>query len=137
VADRISKVHRSWNMGRIKSRDTAPEIVVRSHLHRLGLRFRLHDRKLKGRPDVVLKRWNTVVFVHGCFWHRHQRCQFAYMPKSRLDFWTAKFGENVGRDQRNRRALRSAGWRVVIIWECETRDQRKLAAKLRRTFSLD
>lgn len=136
MADRISRLHRSWNMGRIKSRDTAPEISVRSHLHRLGLRFRLHDRKLIGRPDVVLKRWNTVVFVHGCFWHRHPGCRFAYTPKSRLGFWTAKFGENVGRDKRNQRALRSSGWRVLIIWECETRDQRKLVSKLRRTFSL-
>jgi DNA mismatch endonuclease (patch repair protein) len=92
-------------MARIKGRDTVPEMAVRSILHRQGLRFRLQDRSLAGRPDVVLPRWRTVLFVHGCFWHRHANCRFAYTPKSRLEFWTAKFIANTQRDERNQRAL--------------------------------
>jgi len=121
-------------MGRIRGRDTAPEIAVRSMLHRLGLRFRLHEQKLPGRPDIVLSRWETVIFVHGCFWHRHTHCPFAYTPKSRVEFWRAKFEANAARDERNRKALASAGWRVVVIWECEIAQETRLSRRLRLLF---
>ena len=113
-------------MSRIRSRDTTPERVVRSVLHRLGFRFRLHGRKLPGRPDVVLSKHGVVVLVHGCFWHRHSRCRFAYTPKSNLPFWLRKFEENVARDRRTSKALRSDGWKVVTVWECETADVDRL-----------
>jgi DNA mismatch endonuclease (patch repair protein) len=122
-------------MAKIGGKNTAPEIAVRKALHRLGLRFRLHRRDLPGRPDIVLPRHMTVVLVHGCFWHRHPRCKYAYTPKSRIDFWEKKFQSNVSRDRRVLRDLRSMGWKVVLIWECETKDplslERRLRTKLR------
>jgi len=119
VTDTLTPEHRSWNMSRIRGRDTAPEKQVRSALHRAGYRFRLHRKDLPGRPDIVLPKHSTVVFVHGCFWHRHQGCRFAYTPKSRVAFWNEKFRTNVGRDRRNLRDLRRLGWKVVTVWECE------------------
>src|SRR3954463_15983899 len=110
MVDLLTKERRSWNMSRIRSRDTKPEVLVRSLLHRLGLRFRLH-RPLPGRPDIVLPRHRTVVLVHGCFWHRHTSCRFAYTPKSNVQFWLAKFAGNVERDRKARRALHKLGWR--------------------------
>ena len=136
VADTISRKHRSWNMSRISGRDTKPERVVRSILHRLGFRFRLHGRKLPGRPDVVLPRHRTVVLVHGCFWHRHPRCRFAYTPKSNSLFWLHKFEENVARDRRTATALRAQGWKVVTVWECETANVEQLAASLSRRLAV-
>jgi len=133
--DRISKEHRSWNMSRIRSRDTTPELAVRSALHRLGYRFRLSDAGLPGRPDVVLKRYRTVVFVHGCFWHRHARCRFAYTPKTRVAFWLKKFADNARRDRQVRASLKALGWRTITIWECQTTDRQRLAARLRRVAS--
>src|SRR5437868_8968504 len=111
MADTISREHRSWNMSRIKNRDTSPERIVRSVLHRMGFRFRLQGRKLPGRPDIVLPRHRIVVLVHGCFWHRHSRCRFTYTPKSNVPFWTRKFEGNVARDRRATKALRALGWR--------------------------
>lgn len=119
MTDRLSRERRSWNMSRIRDRDTEPERLVRSALHRAGYRFRLHCRDLPGRPDIVLPRYRTVVFVHGCFWHRHCGCRLAYAPKSRTAFWQAKFRSNVERDRRNARELRLLGWKVVTVWECE------------------
>ena len=119
MTDRLSRERRSWNMSRIGSRDTTPELLVRSTLHRAGYRFRLHSKQLPGRPDIVLPKYRTVVFVHGCFWHRHSRCRFAYTPKSRVAFWREKFASNVERDRRNARELRSLGWKVVTVWECQ------------------
>lgn len=121
--DSISEEHRSWNMSRIRSKDTKPEIMVRSLLHRKGYRFRLHSKDLPGKPDIVLRKYKTAVFVHGCYWHRHSGCKFAYEPKSRVEFWTAKFHDNVERDKRNRNALEALGWRVLVIWECEVADR--------------
>lgn len=128
--DRLTREHRSWNMSRIKGRDTRPELLVRSIVHRLGFRFRLNPVKLPGRPDVVLTRHRTAVFVHGCFWHRHAHCRFAYRPKSNVSFWTEKFGQNVARDSRNMRALRRLGWRVLVVWECQATDRAALAKRL-------
>lgn len=129
--DRLSKEHRSWNMGRIRSTNTTPEIRVRSILHRLGYRFRLHCKVLPGRPDIVLPKWRHAIFVHGCFWHRHEKCKLCYTPKSRTEFWTAKFEGTVRRDQAAENALRGMGWQVTIVWECEIADEEKLAWKLR------
>lgn len=117
-------------MSRIRGRDTKPELLVRSLLHRLGYRFRLHRRDLPGTPDIVLPKYQTVIFVHGCFWHRHPDCRYAYTPKSRVEFWKEKFAANVGRDARTRRALEQAGWQVLVVWECELRDMAGLSDRL-------
>jgi DNA mismatch endonuclease (patch repair protein) len=135
MVDRISKQRRSWNMARIRSRNTEPERLVRSILHRAGFRFRLHRSDLPGRPDITLPRYRTVVFVHGCFWHRHSRCRFAYMPKTRTKFWRSKFEQNVQRDREQRRQLRRAGWKVIVVWECELRDPDRLRRRLLRELS--
>lgn len=126
--DRISEERRSWNMSRITSKDTKPEIRVRSFLHRSGYRFRLHVKVLPGRPDIVLPKYKTVIFVHGCFWHRHPGCKYAYTPKSRIDFWENKFAANVKRDRSKRQLLESLGWKVLTVWECETSDIKALDA---------
>lgn len=110
-------------MSGIKGANTKPERRVRSFLHRHGLRFRLHGKGLPGKPDLVLARHRAAVFVHGCFWHRHPGCKYAYSPKSNSGFWQKKFEENVRRDERKEEELRRAGWRVFIIWECQTRDE--------------
>lgn len=132
--DRITKERRSWNMSRIKGRDTEPEMIVRSLLHRLGLRFRLHKRDLPGRPDITLKKYQTVVFVHGCFWHRHPKCFMAYTPKSNKKFWSDKFRTNVDRDRRVVSTLRRMGWRVIVVWECQTADWDPLKRRLKSLF---
>ncbi|MDA1164362.1 MAG: DNA mismatch endonuclease Vsr [Planctomycetota bacterium] len=119
--DRLIQEHRSWNMSRIRGADTKPEIRVRSMLHQMGYRFRLHRKDLPGKPDIVLPKYATVVFVHGCFWHRHPGCPFAYTPKSRVDFWSKKFARNVERHEEVERELQSLGWRVIVVWECETK----------------
>ncbi len=118
-------------MARIRPRDTAPEMAVRRTLHRLGLRFRLHRRDLPGTPDIVLPGRKLAILVHGCFWHRHAGCRFAYTPKSRVEFWKAKFERNVARDQEVEMALTDLGWRVCVVWECETGDRAALETKLR------
>jgi DNA mismatch endonuclease, patch repair protein len=120
--DKISKEHRSWNMSRIRSKDTKPEKVVRSLLHNMGYRFRLHSKSLPGTPDIVLPKYKTAIFIHGCFWHRHSGCNYTYTPKSRIEFWEVKFQKNVERDHEKYRILRELGWYVKVIWECETRD---------------
>ena len=123
MADIVDRKRRSEMMSGIRGRDTTPEIVVRRIAHRLGYRFRLYRKDLPGRPDLVFPRYRTVVFVHGCFWHRHGGCQYTYTPKTRVQFWTGKFRENVARDRRNEAALIRLGWQVIVIWECETRVQ--------------
>lgn len=119
-------------MANIRSRDTLPERVVRSYLHRLGFRFRIHG-SLRGRPDIVLPRWGAVVFVHGCFWHRHSGCDKATSPATNRRFWNAKFAANVERDRRAAQALRRDGWRVFTVWECSLTASRldRLAARIR------
>ena len=135
MADRISAEHRSWNMSRIRNRDTTPEISVRSLLHRLGYRFRLHRKDLPGKPDIVLPAHGAVIFVHGCFWHRHKGCAETTTPKTKTAFWRAKFAGNVERDIKAQRRLRRMGWRVKVIWQCQTRDEVRLTAKLQRFLS--
>lgn len=135
MVDSLSRARRSWNMSRIRSKDTGPERVVRSVLHRMGYRFSLRRRDLPGKPDIVLPRYRTVVFVHGCFWHRHRGCRLAYTPKSRQTFWLKKFSDNVTRDRRVAAQLRKTGWHVVVIWECEMANDvnlRQLADRLCR-----
>lgn len=121
-------------MSRIRAKDTKPELAVRSLLHRLGFRFRIHVRRLPGCPDIVLPKLRTVVFVNGCFWHRHRNCKFAYSPKSRKMFWSDKFDANVTRDRQWQRNLKKLGWTVHVIWECQTRETGKLDRVIRRMF---
>jgi DNA mismatch endonuclease (patch repair protein) len=134
MADVFTKAERSRIMATVKSRDTTPEIIVRRILHALGGRYRLRVSKLPGSPDLVLPARRKVVFVHGCFWHRHHCPAGQSMPASRVDYWLAKFERNRLRDRRNVRALRKLGWRVLIVWECETRVARRerLERRLRR-----
>jgi DNA mismatch endonuclease (patch repair protein) len=116
----MSKSERSALMARIRGTDTKPEVIVRSALHRAGFRFRLYTRTLPGRPDIVLPKHGVVIFVHGCFWHRHG-CSLSSEPSTRRTFWSDKFARNVARDARNARALRTLGWRVLTVWECTLR----------------
>ncbi|HMJ28042.1 MAG TPA: very short patch repair endonuclease [Xanthobacteraceae bacterium] len=122
---------RSWTMAQIRSKNTKPEIAVRKAAHAAGLRFRLHRKDLPGTPDLVFPSREIAVFVHGCFWHRHD-CGRATLPATNVDYWAAKFDRNVRRDARNAAELRKLGWRCVRIWECETKDAKKLAGVLRR-----
>jgi DNA mismatch endonuclease (patch repair protein) len=128
---------RSRNMSAIRGKDTAPEIVVRRALHRMGFRFRLHSTSLPGRPDIVLTRHRAAIFVHGCFWHRHDGCRFASTPSTRRKFWADKFERNVHRDWRNIQDLRRMGWRVLVVWECALRKRTPddpIVAQLLRTW---
>jgi len=132
--DRLTEERRSWNMSRISGKNTSPERTVRSILHRLGYRFRLHSQSLPGKPDIVLPKYRTVILVNGCFWHRHNGCRYAYIPKTRKEFWSRKFSENIERDQRVSFALRMLGWQVLVIWECELLDIEQLRARLDRAL---
>ena len=114
---------RSRNMSAIKSKNTKPEIAVRKLLHSMGYRFRLHRKDLPGSPDIVLPKYKTVIFVHGCFWHRHENCKYASTPKTRQEFWEAKFRENINRDKLNQENLSSKGWKIIVVWECEIKDK--------------
>jgi len=124
-------------MSLIKNRNTKPELAVRSLLHRMGYRFRLHKAHLPGKPDIVLSRYKTVIFVHGCFWHRHKDCRFAYTPKSRTDFWLKKLESNVSRDRQVKADLERLGWRVITVWECELRKPEQLARWLDAALKQD
>jgi DNA mismatch endonuclease, patch repair protein len=123
MTDRVSATVRSRIMSKVCHRNTSPERVVRSLLHRAGFRFRLHDRRLPGRPDIVLPRYQTAIFVHGCFWHQHPSCPKARKPTSNTEFWNGKLDANVRRDERKAAQLNEFGWRVVTLWECEIRSQ--------------
>lgn len=120
--DVVTREKRSAMMANIGSRNTRPELAVRRAAHQLGLRFRLHRRDLPGSPDLVFPRRKTALFVHGCYWHRHSGCKYAYTPKSNVEFWLNKLQTNVVRDTRVRQELEDGGWNVVVIWECETKD---------------
>lgn len=125
MTDFLSPLERSERMSRVKGKDTQPEVALRKVLHGRGLRFRLHDRGLPGKPDIVLPRYKAVVFVHGCFWHRHVGCRIASTPKSNTSFWLSKFERNTQRDARVVTELEALGWRVFIVWECELASLRK------------
>lgn len=133
---------RSSNMAAIKSNDTKPEMLVRRYLHSMGWRYELHNKKLPGSPDIVLRRHKTVIFVNGCFWHGHDNCKYYRLPKSNTEFWQTKIERNRARDERDTGTLRKLGWRVIVIWECQlkTADSRKktfqeLSDTLNRTYS--
>lgn len=121
---------RSRIMRSVRQKDTGPELIVRKTLHSLGLRFRLHRKGLPGTPDIVLPKYSTAIFVHGCFWHRHPDCKLASTPKTRQNYWIPKFEANIKRDARKLSELQAAGWKVRVIWECETRNSRDLQARL-------
>jgi len=130
--DTMTKAERSERMSRVRSKDSKPEMLVRSLVHRMGFRYRLHDRALPGSPDMVFPRLGKIIFVHGCFWHRHkERCEFTRWPKSRLDFWKPKLDQNHKRDKIVTRELRKLGWRVLIVWECQLKSREAAGAKLR------
>ena len=121
MPDVVDRATRSRMMAGIGSRNTRPELVLRRAIHARGLRYRLHDRKLPGTPDLVFRRFGAVCFVHGCFWHRHAGCPYATTPATRQQFWLSKLHSNVERDRRNRRDMFRAGWRVAVVWECTLR----------------
>lgn len=129
MVDTLTPAERSARMSRIRSSNTKPEVALRKALHQLGFRFRLHGRRLPGKPDIVLAKHRTVVFVHGCFWHRHEGCKVATTPKSNTEFWVEKFNRNVIRDTAILEQLHDAGWRVIIAWECDLGSVAKVTAK--------
>lgn len=132
--DTLSPEKRSWNMSRIKSHDTKPEIRVRSLLHRMGYRFRIYKKNLPGSPDIVLSKYKIIIFVHGCFWHQHEGCKKAYSVKSNVEKWETKFKKNIARDTKVRKKLIDLGWDVYIIWECETKNERDLVNIINKIF---
>jgi len=134
LTDNLTPAQRSETMRRVKSTNTTPELVVRRLVHGMGFRYGLHSKKLPGHPDLVLNRLRAVIFVHGCFWHRHS-CEAAELPVTNHEYWAGKQQRNSDRDRRNIRGLRRAGWRVLVIWECQTRDTVRLEQRLRRFLS--
>jgi DNA mismatch endonuclease (patch repair protein) len=134
VVDHISPERRSWLMSRVLGKHTSPEMRVRRAAHALGLRFRLHRKDLPGKPDLVFRKHGIVLFVHGCFWHRHPNCPKASTPKSRTEYWREKFASNCERDARAYTALAELGWKVEIIWECETKNREILTRRLLDAF---
>ena len=144
--DSLSKARRSWNMSRIRSKNTTPEIIVRSMLHKIGYRFRLHVkipvpesinfpfRRRVICPDIVLPKYKTVIFVHGCFWHRHKNCTDCTTPTNRREWWLAKLNGNAARDERHQRILKRLNWRIIVIWECRLREPKKLINKLTKAL---
>jgi DNA mismatch endonuclease (patch repair protein) len=132
VTDSISPERRSENMRRIRSKGMKPELQVRRLLHGMGYRYRLHRRNLPGHPDIIFPRRKKAIFVHGCFWHQHgdPACRITRIPKSRLDYWAPKLNRNKERDAANIKLLRNMGWRVFVVWECQTSEERKLRTKL-------
>lgn len=119
MVDVHSKKVRSYNMSRIKGKNTKPEMTVRNFLFSEGFRYRLHDKKLAGKPDIVLPKYKTVVFVNGCFWHGHEGCRYFVIPKTRTDFWLTKICRNIENDQKAIQTLENEGWQIINVWECE------------------
>lgn len=125
MADVHNTQTRSFNMSRIKSKDTKPEILVRKFLFSNGLRFKLHDKSLPGKPDLVLKRIKTVIFVNGCFWHGHKNCKYFVVPKTRTEWWLNKINRNIDNDKEKSKKLKKLGWNVLVIWECELKKEKR------------
>lgn len=134
--NKTTAFQRSLIMKSVGQKNTKPEIKTRQALHRLGLRFRLHDKKLPGTPDIVLSKHRTVIFIHGCFWHRHTNCRYATTPKTRKEYWLPKFSKNIERDANKTALLEEQGWRVLIVWECETKNIESLNTRLKHDFDL-
>lgn len=132
MADTLTPAKRSERMSRIKGKDTAPEMILRRLVHGMGYRYRLHIKELPGTPDLVFPRHHAVIFMHGCFWHRHDQCKLARLPKSRLEFWQDKLEANKQRDLINQQKLMLLGWRVLVIWECELKDIMYVATVVRK-----
>ena len=119
MADSLTKEKRSWNMSRIRGKDTKIEVKVRKYLFSKGFRYRKNVATLPGKPDIVLPKYKTAIFVHGCYWHRHPGCKYAYIPKTNVEFWEKKFSENMANDEKNRLKLETSGWTVITLWECD------------------
>jgi DNA mismatch endonuclease (patch repair protein) len=130
MADTVDAKVRSWIMANVPQRNTSPERIVRSFLHQLGYRFRLHRRDLPGSPDIVLPKYKIAIFVHGCFWHQHRGCRKARRPTSNTDYWNQKLDENVLRDKRQILELKMLGWQVIVVWQCEAQNINSLSRKL-------
>ena len=130
--DTLTPAQRSERMSRVRSKDTKPEMLVRSLVHKMGYRYRLHARDLPGKPDLVFPSRGKIIFIHGCFWHRHGTCKYTRWPKSKLDFWKPKLEANRRRDQAVRRSLRRTGWKLIVVWECQLANAAKLGTRLRK-----
>jgi DNA mismatch endonuclease, patch repair protein len=135
MADIVSRSKRKEMMSSVKQRHTKPEIAVRKLLHRHGFRFRLHNKKLPGTPDIVLPKYKAVIFVHGCFWHQHEGCRKARRPTSNVEFWNEKLDKNIERDSRKELELKNSGWKVLTIWDCEIKDENSLIEKVKNFLS--
>ena len=136
MADVLTPEQRSRCMAAVKGKDTKPEMIVRKYLFSRGLRYRVNNRKLPGSPDIVLKKYQTVIFVDGCFWHGHEGCKYFRLPKSNVDFWRHKITMNIARDYANNVDLKLSGWRVIRIWECEIKTKAKREETLSRLFAM-
>lgn len=134
MADVHSKEVRSYNMSRIKAKNTKPEMLVRKFLHAQGFRYTLHDKKLPGKPDIVLPKYKTVIFVHGCFWHGHKGCKYFVVPKTRTEWWLNKINSNILNDQKAMQALKKKEWKMIHLWECQLK-QKKMNATLTKLHS--
>jgi DNA mismatch endonuclease (patch repair protein) len=137
MADIVSRSKRKEIMSSVKQRHTKPELIVRKLLHRLGYRFRLHNKKLPGTPDIVLPKYKTVIFVHGCFWHQHENCRKARRPTSNVEFWNEKLDKNIERDNRKESELKEAGWKILTIWDCEMKDEDLITEKIKDFLYLE
>jgi DNA mismatch endonuclease (patch repair protein) len=135
--DTLTPAERSERMSRVRSRDTKPEMLVRRLVHKMGYRYRLHARKLPGNPDLVFPSLRKIIFIHGCFWHRHGSCKNTRWPKSRLAFWKPKLEENRQRDAANHRRLRRMGWRVMTVWECKLAQTEAVSRRVKRFLEKD
>ena len=137
MADVHNKVTRSYNMSRIRSENTKPEMLVRKFLHAQGFRYKLHDKKLPGKPDIVLPKYKTIIFVHGCFWHGHTNCKYFAVPKTRTKWWMNKIAANKANDEKVVKALKKEGWKVIIVWECRLKPakvEKALSSLLKKIF---
>ena len=130
--DIYDKSKRSEIMSKISGKDTKPEIIVRKYLFSKGFRYRINDKRYPGKPDIVLPKYNTVIFVHGCFWHGHKNCKASNLPETRKEFWEKKIGDNIKRDRKNNRKLKNDGWKVITIWQCEINNQSKIESGLEK-----
>lgn len=128
--DNMTKEQRTLCMSRIRSKNTKPELIVRKALSKIGIRYRLHNSKLPGKPDIIIPKNKTIVFINGCFWHQHKNCKKQAVPKSNKDYWDKKLKRNMEKQKRDIKALKAIGWKVHIIWECQTADEKKLTAKI-------